>query len=194
VVVSPDPGNCAGVCGCPHPALRPPAQPEPDNLDALKDELVRRWSVVSLLDVLTEADWLTDFHTEFTTVAAREGLAPGELRKRLLLVLFALGTNIGIRRMVHAGDHGVTEAQLRRARRSYVSRDGLRRAIAAVVNETLRGRDERWWGAGTACASDSKKFGSWESNLMTRGSALLPAMPAPGTAPSAVMAAGSALD
>jgi len=44
---------------------------------------------------------------------------------------------------------------------------GLRRAIAEVVNETLRGRDERWWGTGTACASDSKKFGSWESNLMT---------------------------
>jgi len=31
----------------------------------------------------------------------------------------------------------------------------------------LRGRDPNWWGSGTACASDSKKFGSWESNLMT---------------------------
>ena len=24
-----------------------------------------------------------------------------------------------------------------------------------------------WWGEGTACASDSKKFGSWSSNFMT---------------------------
>jgi TnpA family transposase len=82
-------------------------------------------------------------------------------------VLFALGTNIGIKRIVHAGDHGVTEAQLRRTRRNFLSRDGLRRAIAAVVSETLTHRDPRWWGTGTACASDSKKFGSWESNLMT---------------------------
>ncbi len=28
-------------------------------------------------------------------------------------------------------------------------------------------RDPAWWGQGTACASDSKKFGSWSSNLMT---------------------------
>jgi TnpA family transposase len=47
--------------------------------------------------------------------------------------------------MVHTGDHGVTEAQLRRTRRNFISRAGLRAAIAAVVNETLRHRDERWW-------------------------------------------------
>jgi len=144
-----------------------PAQQAATQLDAIKDEVVRRWGVVGLLDVLKEADWLTGFHTEFTTVATREHITPAELRKRLLLILFALGTNIGIKRLIHAGDHGVTEAQLRGTRRTYVTRDGLRRAIADVVNETLRARDERWWGTGTACASDSKKFGSWESNLMT---------------------------
>jgi len=139
----------------------------PANLGAIKDEVTRRWGVVSLLDLLKEADWLTDLHTEFNTIATRERLSPGELRKRLLLILFALGTNIGIKRMVHSGAHGVTEAQLRGTRRNYINRDGVRRAIAAVVNETMRGRDVRWWGTGTACASDSKKFGSWESNLMT---------------------------
>ena len=139
----------------------------PSNLGAIKDEVTDRWGVVSLLDVLKEADWLTDLHTEFSTIASRERLAPGDLRKRLLLILFALGTNIGIKRIVQSGAHGVTEAQLRGTRRNYITRDGLRRAIAAVVNETMRGRDPRWWGTGTACASDSKKFGSWESNLMT---------------------------
>jgi TnpA family transposase len=146
---------------------RQPAQPVPANLDALKDEVIRRWGVVSLVDVLKEADWLTDLHTEFASIATRDQLTPAELRKRLLLVLFALGTNIGVKRIVHSGDHGVTEAQLRRTRHLFVNRDGLRRAIAAVVKETLRERDPRWWGAGTACASDSKRFGSWESNLMT---------------------------
>jgi len=146
---------------------KPPAQPAPANLDAIKDEVIRRWGMVGLLDLLKETDWLTGFHTEFSTITTREHIGPEELRKRLLLILFALGTNIGIKRIVHAGDHDVTEAQLRRTRRSFISRDGLRRAIATVVSATLSGRDERWWGEGTACASDSKKFGSWESNLMT---------------------------
>jgi TnpA family transposase len=69
--------------------------------------------------------------------------------------------------MVHSGDHKVTEAQLRRTRTLFVNRDALRKAVVTVVNETLRQRDERWWGTGTACASDSKKFGSWQSNTMT---------------------------
>ncbi len=146
---------------------RQPAQPEAEHLNDLKAEAVRRWGVVGLLDVLKEADFLTGFTAEFTSIATREHTSPPELLKRMLLVLFALGTNIGIKRIVHSGDHGVTEAQLRRVRSMFISRDGLRRAIAAVVNETLRERDPRWWGSGTACASDSKKFGSWESNLMT---------------------------
>jgi TnpA family transposase len=52
-------------------------------------------------------------------------------------------------------------------RRHFITRDNLRRAVAKVVNATFEARDPAWWGSGTATASDSKKFGSWESNLMT---------------------------
>ena len=38
---------------------------------------------------------------------------------------------------------------------------------ARLVNKTFEVREELWWGEGTACASDAKKFGSIESNLMT---------------------------
>jgi TnpA family transposase len=89
------------------------------------------------------------------------------LRRRLLLALFALGTNMGIRRMVATGEHGETEATLRRVRHTHVTRENLRRVVIRVVNATFEYRDPVWWGAGTACASDSKRFGSWESNLMT---------------------------
>jgi TnpA family transposase len=147
------------------PPLR--AQPVAANLDDLKAEVTRRWGMLSLLDVLKEADWLTDLTGELTTVATREQIPPGELRRRLLLVLFAMGTNIGIRRAVTTGDHHVTEAQLRRVRRTHITRDGLRRAIAKVASATLRGRDPHWWGTPTSCASDSKKFGSWPSSPTT---------------------------
>lgn len=101
-------------------------------------------------------------------MASREVTDPETLRRRLLLVLFALGTNVGIRHQIVAtGDHGETEATLRRVRRTRINRDNLRRAIARLVVATFEVRDELWWGEGTACASDSKKFGSVESNIMT---------------------------
>ncbi|MGW7260688.1 Tn3 family transposase [Streptomyces sp. NPDC054834] len=45
--------------------------------------------------------------------------------------------------------------------------DNLRAAVTKLVNATFAARDTAWWGQGTACASDSKKFGSWSSNFMT---------------------------
>ena len=140
---------------------------EPENLAALKEEISRRWGTVDLLDILKETDLLTGFTEEFASVASREVVPRTALRRRLLLVLFALGTNVGIKQIVATGEHGETEAALRRVRRTFVTRDNLRAAIARVVNETLAVRDAAWWGEGTACASDSKKFGSWSSNLMT---------------------------
>jgi len=141
--------------------------PEAPNLDALKKEVERRWGTLDLLDVLKEADLQTVFTDEFTTVASREAIPRAVLQRRLLLVLFALGTNMGIKRIVTTGEHGETEATLRHVRRLYVTRDNLRRAAAKLVNATLAVRDAAWWGSGTSCASDSKKFGSWQSNFMT---------------------------
>jgi hypothetical protein len=69
--------------------------PEPPTLDALKDEVRRRWGVVDLLDILKEADLLTGLTGEFTSVATPQAIPQPVLQRRLLLVLFALGTNIG---------------------------------------------------------------------------------------------------
>ncbi len=139
----------------------------PENLRALHSEVATRWGIIDLLDFLKESDFVTDFTDAFTTVATREATPRDVIRKRLLLVLYALGTNVGIKRVADGGCHGETEAALRATRHLFVNRDNLRSAIATLVNATLRMRDPLWWGNGTACASDSKKFGSWSSNLMT---------------------------
>ncbi|MEV0108486.1 Tn3 family transposase [Nocardia sp. NPDC050799] len=115
--------------------------------------------------MLKEADFLTDFSMEFVSVASREWMDRDTLRRRLLL--FALGTNMGIKAIANTGEHAETEATLRHARRHFVTRDNMRRAIVKLVNATFADRDPQWWGQETACASDSKKFGSWESNFMT---------------------------
>jgi hypothetical protein len=143
------------------------AQPEPVSLGRLKSELVARWPMTSLLDILKETDLRAGFTEHFTSVAQREILDRDTLQKRLLLCLYGLGTNTGLKR-VAAGDHGESYSDLRYVRRRYIQKDHLRAATAHVANAIFRVRQPHIWGEGTtACASDSKKFGAWDQNLMT---------------------------
>jgi len=59
-------------------------------------------------------------------------------------------------------------ADLQYIRRRYIHKESLRAAIARVCNAIFASRHAHLWGEGTtACASDSKKFGAWDQNLMT---------------------------
>ena len=143
--------------------------PDPPNIQALHREIQHRHGMLDLLNVLKDADHLSDFTAQLTSVASREITDPKTARRRKLLVSFGLGSNIGIKRIAEAtdGHPADTEAALRRFRRLYFNRGGLRRAIIEIVNQTLAVRDTMLWGQGTTCTSDSKQFGSWDSNLMT---------------------------
>ncbi|MDH6218925.1 hypothetical protein M2283_006259 [Streptomyces pseudovenezuelae] len=105
-----------------------PKQEEPTSLVAVKGEIERRWDTIDLLDLLKYAEFDTDFIAEFTTVATRENLSREVLRRRLLLVLFGLGTNMGIKRVAVTGKHGESEATLRRVRHLFVNRAHARPA------------------------------------------------------------------
>ncbi|NEQ53749.1 MAG: Tn3 family transposase, partial [Leptolyngbya sp. SIO3F4] len=143
------------------------AQPEPEHLRALKAEIAERWSVLPLLDVLKETEMRLQFTEHFKSTGNREALDPDELRKRLLLCLYAMGTNLGIKRIAH-GKHGVGYFELLYVRRKFFSKTALTQAISDVANAIFRVRLPHIWGeATTACASDSKQFGTWDQNLMT---------------------------
>lgn len=121
----------------------------------------------SLLDVLKETALRTGLLDEFQSMASREILHRDEVHRRLLLCLHALGTNTGLKRLA-TSDLGVGYQELLSVRRRYIRKDVLRAAIARVVNATFEAREVAVWGeATTACASDSKKFGSWDQNLLT---------------------------
>ncbi|MEO1391208.1 MAG: Tn3 family transposase [Cyanobacteria bacterium J06634_6] len=142
-------------------------QPEPEHLQALKQEIANRWSMVPLLDVLKETEMRIQFTEHFKSTGSREALSPEELRQRLLLCLYATGTNLGIKRIAH-GEHGVSDTDLRYVQRKFVSKAALSQAIGDVANAIFRVRLPHIWGeATTACASDSKQFGTWDQNLMT---------------------------
>jgi len=143
------------------------AQAEPVNLARLKAEVVRRWPMTGLLDFLKEADLRIKFTEKFPTVAAREALEPDTLQKRLILSLYALGTNAGLKR-ISAGEHGESYRDLMYVRRKFIHKNNLKSAILEVVNAIFGIRVQDVWGdATTTCASDSKKFGAWDQNLMT---------------------------
>ena len=110
--------------------------------------------MTSLLDVLKEADWRVHFTGEFKTFAERQILSDTVLRKRLLLCLFGLGTNIGMKQ-ASTGDEEQTADDLLYVKRYFISREALRNANAKLVNATLAARLPHIWGEGSvACASD----------------------------------------
>lgn len=146
------------------------ARPDPPNLDSFKAEVGTRWPMTGLLDILKEADLRTDFTGQFTSAATREILDPGTLQRRLLLCLYGMGTNMGLKRMA-ASDYDSTYRELRYVRQKYITKEHLRAAIAQVANAIFEVRRAEIWGEGTtACASDSKKFGAWDQNLLTEWS------------------------
>ena len=141
--------------------------PEPKGLVALKSEVSRTWPMTGLLDVLKETALDTGFWDAFQTSASREALPRAVRDRRLLLCLYGLGTNAGLKR-VAAGVPGVSYDELLHIRRRYIDPASLRAACARVAEATLAIRNPDVWGAaGTTCASDSTKFGAWDRNLMT---------------------------
>ena len=142
-------------------------QPEPSQLRRLKTEVGRRWPMTSLLDVLKETDLRVGITDSFKTLASREVIDRETLQQRLLLCLYGLGTNAGLKRMA-ATNREVSYSDLHYVRRRFIEKSALREAIRRVVNATFAARLDHIWGEGTtACASDSKKFGAWDQNLMT---------------------------
>ncbi len=143
------------------------AQSDPPNLEVLKHELSNRWPATSLLDVLKETDFRVGFTKAFSSAASREATEPNEVLRRLLLTLYGLGTNAGLKRLA-SGRQGISYKELLHTRRRYINKDSLRDAIRRVVNGTFQARLPEIWGeATTACASDSTQFEAWDQNLMT---------------------------
>jgi TnpA family transposase len=152
-----------------HPIIVTPLepQPEPQGLGAIKAELGRRWSGTGLLDVFKEADLRIGFTDAFATAASREVTDRDAVRRRLLLCLYGLGTNAGLKRLA-VGRHGFSYKELLHTHRRYIDPEAVRDAARRVANATLAVRNPAIWGEGTtACASDSKHFGAFDQNLMT---------------------------
>lgn len=141
--------------------------PEPRNLRRLKQAVRARWGTVPLLDMLTETALRSGCLSAFTPTGTRGEIDPAVLSERLLLLIYAYGTNTGLR-AVAAGEHGHSEDDLRYVRRRYVTVAGAREAARAIANATFAARQAWLWGQGsTAVASDSTHVTAFDQNLFT---------------------------
>jgi TnpA family transposase len=133
----------------------------------LKAEIFSRWGSINLLDVFKETDMRVSFTDEFKSLTTHERLDKQTLQFRLLLALYGIATNTGLKRIA-AGDSGATYNDLRYIKQRFINKQSVRSAIVKVINEIFRIRKPEIWGeATTACAADGKKFGAWDQNLMT---------------------------
>jgi len=141
-------------------------QPEPKNLASLKAEVGRRWNQLYLLDMLKEGDLRIGFTPLFKSPTPHEILPREILQRRLLLCLFGLGTNAGMKR-VASGSQTESYRDLLYVLHRFINKDNLRAAIAEIANAVLRERNVVIWGEATSLASDSKKISAWDQNMMT---------------------------
>lgn len=152
----------------PHIYLTPyESQDEPSHLKELKTEIAMTWPSLGLLDILKEADLRVGLTSELVDLYGKTSLDTMNLRQRLIMCLFAMGTNTEFNK-VCSGASGISAEDLRYTKKRVLSPEVLRHIIRKLVNSTLEIRDSAIWGELTnSFASDSTKFASWSDNLMT---------------------------
>jgi Tn3 transposase DDE domain len=140
---------------------------EPQNLEFLKLEIAKVWPGLHLIDILKEADFRIGFTKCFESVATREVINDNILTKRLLLCVFGIGSNTGLKRMSGLEISQESYDNLRYVKCRFINCQNVKFAIQEVVNAIHTIRDRHVWGTGTtSCTADSKKMSVWDQNLL----------------------------
>lgn len=141
-------------------------QDEPQNIQALKNEVEWLWPNNSLLDILKEADLRIGLTQELINMVDKVTLDPKALQERLLLCLFAMGTNTDFKKVCAGSAH--TEADLLYVKKRFITPEGVRHILVKLANSTLAIRDKKIWGNIISMfVSDSTKIAVWDGNPMS---------------------------
>jgi TnpA family transposase/DNA-binding Xre family transcriptional regulator len=142
-------------------------QDEPDNIIKLQQEINNKFSSIHLIDILKECDLRINFTKTLETIGKSSYIESSELQKRLLLCIFGIGSNTGLKRISIANDD-VDYSDLRYVKKRHINAVNIRNAIRILVNNVLKIRDPDIWGeATTTVACDSTHLFAWDQNLMS---------------------------
>lgn len=143
------------------------AQEEPQNLTIIKDNILKKWGHISLLDMLKETDLRLNLTEEIITIADKPSIEREKLQQRLLLCIYAIATNTEFKRVCFGTDD-TTAQDLKYVKKRYLTPEVMRYVIKKLINSTLKVRDKKIWGyVENIIASDSTKVASWSENLMS---------------------------
>lgn len=143
------------------------AQAESNNIGIIKKHLQEKWEGTNLIDMIKEVDLENQFTQDFISYGQKIYLKPHEISERILLTIFGLGTNVGLKHMC-AGNTHVNEHQLRHIKNYFLSTDNLKNALSKVANALFKIRlEEIWGGMPIAVASDSTQFSAYFQNLIS---------------------------
>lgn len=143
------------------------AQSESNNIGVIKRHLQEKWEGTNLIDMIKEVDLENQFTHDFISYGEKIYLKPHEISERILLTIFGLGTNVGLKHMC-AGNAHVSEYQLRHIKNYFLSTDNLKNALSKVANALFKIRlEEIWGGMPIAVASDSTQFSAYFQNLIS---------------------------
>ncbi|WP_254260301.1 transposase [Listeria fleischmannii] len=123
---------------------------------------------MNLIDFIKETDLRTGFSDTFQSLATHERLDRNEIQKRLILCLYGIGTNTGIKRVV-SGNEQISYRDLLYVKRKYIHAENLRAANRKIIHAVLTERNPKIWGQGTtSCSSDSTRVVAYDQNLRTQ--------------------------
>jgi TnpA family transposase len=142
-------------------------QDEPDNIIKLQQEINNKCSSIHLIDILKECDLRVNFTRTLETIGKGSNINSSDLQKRLLLCIFGIGSNTGLKRISIANDD-VNYSDLRYVKKRHINAVNIRNAIRILVNNVLKIRNPDVWGeATTTVACDSTHLFAWDQNLMS---------------------------
>jgi TnpA family transposase len=143
------------------------AAPEPRNLRRVKGAVLQEWGSVALIDFLKETVLRTGCLDGIRSVAGGGSIPLDVLSERLMLAIYAHGTNTGIRSVAAAGSNHA-ENDIRYAATHYLSLDAAREIAIRIADATFAVRRQELWGASsTAIASDSTHVRAYDPNIFT---------------------------
>ena len=142
-------------------------QKEPDNIIKLQQEISNKWSSIHLIDILKESDLRVNFTEALQTIGKSSHISSQDLQKRLLLCIFGIGSNTGLKR-ISIANKDLNYNDLRYVKKRYINATNIRNTIRIMVNNVLRIRNVNVWGtATTTVACDSTHLFAWDQNLMS---------------------------
>ena len=138
----------------------------PENIIDLHNEIIKKWGYINLIDAFKEANIRIGFTNHLETVGKYSSLDTNNLVMRLLLSLYAIGSNTGLKR-ISIANPDANEDDLHYVKRRFINPTSVRLAIREVINAVISTRDPKIFGtATTTVACDSKKLNAWDQNLI----------------------------